>query len=112
MDVFSSYKSNQADKVDIKALLPLLGIRIGNFPNLTEESVVEDHSVKLAKIIDRRVNGLLGDGKVGQIAVQDSDLAAVLLLELLQGFNTAGYHHHIVGLGCCEEILGHSKADA
>jgi hypothetical protein len=35
-----------------------------------------------------------------------------LLLEVLEGFDAAGYHHHIVGLRCREQILGHSKTDA
>lgn len=111
MDVSSSYKSNQTDKVDIKALLPLLGVRIGDFSNLAEQSVVEDQSVELSKGADGLVDSLLSYGKVCQITIQHCNLVAVLLLELLQRLDTAGYHHHIVGLGCCEEVFGHSKAD-
>jgi hypothetical protein len=89
-----------------------LWISFGNFTDLTQEAVVEDQSVELAKFIDSCVDGLLGQRKVCQVTIHHFNLLAVLLLELLKRLDTAGHHYHIMGLRCCEQIIGHSKTNA
>jgi hypothetical protein len=34
-----------------------------------------------------------------------------LLFELLKRLKAAGYHHHVMGLRCCEQVLGYREAN-
>lgn len=93
-------------------MLPLLGVRLGDFADLAQYAVVQHHAVQSTEALQRQVDGLLADGEVGQVAVEHLDLLGVLVLELLEGFDAARNHDDIVGLRGCEEVLGDGETDA
>ena len=107
-----AYKSNQTDKVDVKALPPLFRVTLSDLANLTQDAVVQDHSVKLAEGLEGGIDGLLGEREICQVAIDYLDLLGVLLFQLLQRLDTAGNNHDIVCLRCSKQVLGHCETNA
>lgn len=93
-------------------MFPLLRLRLSNLPNLPQHPMVQNHPIQPPKALNRQVHGFRREREVGQVAVQHLDLLAVLLLELLEGFEAAGNDDDVVGLGGVEEVFCDGEADA
>lgn len=106
-----TYKSHQTNEVDIEAVLPLLQIGLRDSAHLSEDSVVEDHPIQLAKGLHGKINRLLGEGEVSQVAIEHFHLLIVLRLEVLEWLWTARHDHDIVRLRGSEKVLGSGQAD-
>lgn len=107
-----SYKRDEADKIHVKSELPLFGVCLVNFADLSEYSMVEDHSIKTAKGVDSQVDCLLAQREIRQIAVEHLDLLGVLFLELLEGLDAASDYHDIVRLWRGKKVLCDGESDA
>jgi hypothetical protein len=107
-----SYKCDEADKIHVESELPLFGVRLVDFADLSEYSMVEDQSIKTAKGLDSQVDCLLAKREICQIAVEHLDLLIVLLLELLERFDAASDHDDIVRLWRGKKVLCNGESDA
>lgn len=74
--------------------------------------MVQHHPVQLAKRLHGRVHHFGRNRKVSQVATDHLHLLVVLLLELLEGFDAAGYDNDVVGPWCVQEVLCDSETDA
>jgi hypothetical protein len=111
-DSNETYKSNQTDKVHIKASLPLIRISDIYFTNLAKNTMVQDHSVQTAESRHGDVDGLLREAKVRQVAVDDFNLLWVFFFESLERGEGSGDDYDVVLLRGCEEVFGDAEADA
>lgn len=111
-DEWDTYKSNKTQKVDIQPLLPLLQVCFRDLSHLAQHAMVQHHPVQFPKRLDGRINHSGRKRKVRQIAIDHFDLFAVLLLELLEGLDAAGYNDEVVRLRRGEEVLCDGETDA
>lgn len=107
-----SYKCDEADKIHVKSELPLFGVCLVDFADLSEYSMVEDQSIKTAKCLDSQIDCLLAEREICQIAVEHLDLLVVLVLELLERFDAASNHDDIVRLWRSEKVLCNGESYA
>lgn len=106
-----TYKSHQTNEVDIETVLPLLQIGLRDSAHLSQDSVVEDHPIQLAKGLQGKINRLLGEGEVSQVAIEHFHLLIVLRLEVLEWLWTTRHDHNIVRLRGSEKVLCRGQAD-
>lgn len=107
-----SYKRDEADKIYVKPELPLFGVCLVDFADLSEDSMVEYQSIKTAKGLYSQVDCLLAEREICQVAVEHLDLLVVLFLEFLERFDAASNHDDIVRLWCCKKVLCNGQSDA
>ena len=100
---------DRADQVGVDLVDDLF---VGEFLGRTEETVarvVNDH-VDAAKLGKGPTDDAVDGGSVGQIKRGEPELVAVLLFQVVDGFQLAGGSGHPVA--AVEQLLGHVAAEA